>query len=202
MKIHINAEVFCGEKYCGKVSYVIVDPINYELTHFVVTESHFPLRSSELLVSIKHVVESDSEKVVLGCTPDELADMENFVDLEFVPGETATEGYGSEHLRMPVVLMTPVEHENVPRGELAIHRGANVFAENEQIGTVDEFLIKSKDDDHITHIVLREGHFWGKKNITIPVSDIEKFDDRGIHLKLQKAEVEELPSMKVHGWFS
>ena len=201
MKIHIDAEVFCGEKSCGKVDSVIFEPVNYELTHFVVKEEHFPLPAVERLVEIKHVVEANEEKVVLDCSPEEFANMENFIEHEFVPSGETISGYGSEQLRMPVMTMKEVDHEKVPNDELAIHRGAKVFAKDEHIGKIDDFLIKSKDDNHITHIVLREGHLWKTKDITVPISEIEKVGDDGIHLKLGKDEVEALPSMKVHGWF-
>jgi hypothetical protein len=202
MKIQINAKVICDEKSCGKVSCVIIDPLNDELTHFVVSVEHFPLPHSEHLVSLKHVAKVDNDSVTLDCSPDDLSKMEGFIRHEFVPSGIVTSGYGSEHLRKPSMLMTQVDHEKVPKGELAVHAGAKVFTKKEQIGRVDDFLIESKDDGHITHIVMREGHLWMARNITIPISEIEKIDDEGVHLKLGKEEVEELPSLKIHGWFN
>jgi hypothetical protein len=48
---------------------------------------------------------------------------------------------------------------------------------------------------------LLEGHLGAAKNVTIPVSEIKKIDEDGIHLKLNIDEVEALPSLKAHGWF-
>lgn len=201
MKIHIDAKVVCGEELCGRVSCLIIDPFNDEITHLVVTKKRFPLPPNEYLVPLEHVVSADQEKVVLDFPADELSKMESFITHEFVPSETIIQGYGSEYLRKPTVLMTQVEREITPVGELAIHQGAKVFTKKEQIGTVDDFIVSSKDVGHITHLVLRKGHLWAAKNITIPVSEIESIDEKGIHLKLGKEEVEALPSMKIHGWF-
>lgn len=201
MKIHINAGVICGDEVCGKVGCVIVDPTNDEITHFVCKVEHFPLPPQDYLVPIKHVVDADEQKVTLDCAADELTEMEDFIKHEFVPSGTVIRGYGSEQLRKPFMLMTKVEEEKVPQGELAIHRGAKVFAKKEPVGKIDDFLVSSNDDLHITHIVLREGHFWSEKDITIPVSEIEKIEKDGIFLKLGKDEIENLPSVKVHGWF-
>jgi uncharacterized protein YrrD len=200
MDIHIDAEVFCGGESCGEVTYVIIEPINDEVTHFVVKENSFP--HIERLVSIKHIVKADLEKVVLDCTPEEFSKMENFVEYEFIRGISPIYGYGSGELWMPSLSMMELEHIQVPAGELAIHYGAKVFAKDGHIGKIDDFLIKSKNNGHITHIVLKEGHLWAAKNVTIPVSEIRKIDDEGIHLKLKKKEIEALPSVKASGWFN
>lgn len=197
MDVHINSEVFCGEESYGEVSCIILEPINEEITHFVFKKSDFP--HIERLVSIKHIKHTESGKVVLGCTAEELSNMENFVEYEFVQGVSPM--YGFDNIYTPWLSMMEREHEQVPIGELAIHQGAKVFAKKEHIGKIDDFLFKSKDDGHITHIVLREGHLWKSKNVTVPVSEIRKIDDKGIHLKLNKEEVEELPSVKAQGWF-
>ena len=47
-----------------------------------------------------------------------------------------------------------------------------------------------------THLVLREGHLWGKKDVTIPVDQIDRIEADVIYLKLDKAAVEHLPSVR------
>jgi NAD(P)-dependent dehydrogenase (short-subunit alcohol dehydrogenase family) len=65
---------------------------------------------------------------------------------------------------------------------------------------VDEFLI-NPSNDQITHLVMREGHLWGKKDVTIPVSQIDHYEDNTVYLKLTKEDIEKLPSIPVqHSW--
>jgi hypothetical protein len=44
----------------------------------------------------------------------------------------------------------------------------------------------------VTHILLKEGHLWGRKQVAIPVSAITSVAD-GIRLSITKKQVEGLP---------
>jgi hypothetical protein len=48
----------------------------------------------------------------------------------------------------------------------------------------------------MTHLVLREGRLWGKKDITIPLDQIERIEEDMVRLKLDEAAVGRLPSVK------
>ena len=47
-------------------------------------------------------------------------------------------------------------------------------------------------DHRVIHVLLREGHLWGRKEVAIPVSAVASLDD-GIWLNITKKQVEELP---------
>jgi sporulation protein YlmC with PRC-barrel domain len=64
------------------------------------------------------------------------------------------------------------------------------------VGKVDEFLV-DLSDGHITHLVLREGHLWGQKDVTIPVSEIQRIEEDTVYLKLDKHSIEKLPGIPV-----
>ena len=89
-----------------------------------------------------------------------------------------------------------VELEHIPANELAIRRGTGVEATDGNVGHVDEFLVDPKNGQ-ITHLVLREGHLWGQKDVTIPVSQIDHYDDRTVYLKLDKHGIEALPAIPI-----
>ncbi len=89
-----------------------------------------------------------------------------------------------------------LEHERIPAGEVVIRRGTPVNAMDGQMGKVDEFLIDPKNDS-ITHLVLREGHLWGKKDVTIPVAEIDRITDEAVYLKLGKESISTLPAISV-----
>ena len=84
----------------------------------------------------------------------------------------------------------------IPAGEVVIRRGTSVEATDGAVGKVDEFLV-DPEDDSISHLVLREGHLWGKKDVTIPVSEIDKITDEAVYLKLDKETIETLPTVPV-----
>jgi sporulation protein YlmC with PRC-barrel domain len=95
---------------------------------------------------------------------------------------------------------TYVNVEQIPHDELAVHRGAHVEAVDGRIGQVDEFVI-NPENDHITHLVLREGHLWGQKDIAVPISEIERVESDIVYLKLDKQAVENLPAIPVKRWW-
>jgi hypothetical protein len=198
MDIPINAKVSCLDGPCGQSVLVILKPTTQEITHFVVSNQSIP--ETEYLVSIDHIAESTPDNIKLNCRIEELTQMPIFARSEFVPSDLI--GFaGSSYLMWPYYVplatyITP-EQEHIPAGELAIRRGAGVEASDGHAGRVDEFLI-NPTNDHISHLVMREGHLWGRKDVTIPVSQIDHFANNVVYLKLSKQEIEKLPSIPVH----
>jgi sporulation protein YlmC with PRC-barrel domain len=92
-----------------------------------------------------------------------------------------------------------VEHQNVPCGGIAVRRGAQVEATDGTIGQVDELLINS-NNMQVTHLVLRERHILKKREITIPVSQIDHINEDTVFLKLDQRSVEELPTTPIQRW--
>jgi len=79
-----------------------------------------------------------------------------------------------------------------------VHRGARVKATDGRVGRVDGFLVEP-ETGNITHLVLREGHLWDPKDVTIPVSEISYVKEDVIHLKLDKHSIVSLPAIPL-GW--
>jgi hypothetical protein len=51
-------------------------------------------------------------------------------------------------------------------------------------------------DHHVTHVLLQEGHLWGRKEVAIPISAVTRVDD-GIQLNITKQEVQDLPPVDI-----
>ena len=49
-------------------------------------------------------------------------------------------------------------------------------------------------DNKVTHVLLQEGHMWGRKEVAIPVSAVASVD-AGIRLNITKQQVEDLPPL-------
>ena len=52
----------------------------------------------------------------------------------------------------------------------------------------------------MTHVLLQEGHLWGRKEVAIPIGSVTSIDD-GIRLGISKQEVQDLPPVELgsHG---
>ena len=89
-----------------------------------------------------------------------------------------------------------VEHA-VPLGETEVYRHQSVQAVDGEIGQVEGFMVNPADEK-VTHILLEEGHLWGRKQVAIPVSAVASIED-GIRLNITKRQVEDLPPLGQSG---
>jgi sporulation protein YlmC with PRC-barrel domain len=196
----MKADVHCSDGIAGRSTYVIGNLSNRQISHLVVKSFRLPFR--EYLVPVDQVEETTDNCIKLKCTRDELISMKPFEYTEYVPTEF------SDYLDWPSDLYdiaipwnhmkedlpyVDVKRQNIPPGELALCRDARVEATDGYVGQVDELLINSKDMQ-VTHLVLLERHIFQKREITIPVSQIDHVDESTIYLKLDRQSVEELPT--------
>ncbi len=81
----------------------------------------------------------------------------------------------------------------VPAGEIQLRSGQPVHATDGAIGRVRGLAV-DPGDHHVTHVLLDEGHIWGKKRVAIPFSAVTSVDD-GVRLNLAKDQVGDLPAI-------
>jgi hypothetical protein len=198
MDLPINATIACADGPGGQSTAIILNPVSNEITHLIVREPG--LLGVERMVPVELVTESTPELIRLRCTSDELTDLPPFVTTSYLPGYPGLQpGYDAGRMFSPYMSMPPIgiDQANTPPDERVIHRGAQVHATDGQIGAVEEFLVNPVSNG-ITHVVLREGHFWNHQDVTIPIAQIDHIDDDGVYLKLNKHEIEALPAVAVH----
>jgi uncharacterized membrane protein/sporulation protein YlmC with PRC-barrel domain len=200
VEIPVEASVECSDGPCGKSVTVIVNPATRKVTYLVVQDKSF-LEPEQRMVPIEEVVETTSELIRLRCTRDQLSNMEPFVKVRFIEDQWDEPAYWAalDDIYYAGPYVTPSmplyeQIERVPPGEVAVHRGAWVEATDGHIGTVGE-LVLDPDSEQITHFVLREGHLWGKKEVILPLSALDRVEEDTVYLKLDKAAVEQLPSL-------
>jgi sporulation protein YlmC with PRC-barrel domain len=199
MDIPLNAKVTCTDGASGQSHYLVLNPTNQEVTHIVVGDD-VSASDREYLVPIDRIVESTPESIHLNCSREVLSNMPIFKQEEFIVSDSNGMD-GSFTMLWPYA--TPeanyitFENEHVAANELTIRRGSSVEATDGRVGRVDEFLINPIDNT-ITHIVLREGHLWGQKNITIPLSQIDRIEEDTVWLKLDKQSIASLPAIPIH----
>ena len=207
MEIPLNAQVECTDGVCGRSMYVLINPVIDLVTHVVVKEDS--PSNTEYIVPVDFVTETITDTIRLRCSKAELEKMDPFIKTkvieEKVSGRTWAYGGGSigrgTNYYLPYVtfertFQTPVEHRQIPGGELALRRGTRVEATDGYIGKVDELVVHPKDGE-ITHLVMREGHLWGKKEVVIPLSALGTTLNDTVFLKLTKLQVESLPILPV-----
>ena len=184
----IGAKASCTDGPCGEVTRLIFDPAAQTVTHLVIKPEHEAGRAR--LVS-RDLVGTAAGEITLRCTLAEFGQLERADEMEMVEGRAS--GLGPEGARAPMGIpkaTRTVVEEVVPLGETDLHPGEPVHAVDGEIGHVQGFMV---DEAHrVTHVLLKEGHFWGRKEVAIPVSAVTGMED-GIRLSLTRKQVEDLP---------
>jgi sporulation protein YlmC with PRC-barrel domain len=201
MDIPMNAKVYCQNKVCGHTQAVILNPVSDVVTHVVVQESKTP--RTQRLVPIDMIDASLADKILLKCDDIALQELPAFFEMEYVQANIprymqAFDMYYMEPVVVPEKKMAAGKHYHVPGNELAVRRGTSVYsADGNVVGKVDEFLV-DQDSGQVTHLILREGHLWGQKDVIIPIEEIDKFKESRLRLKLNKDEIGELLAIPVN----
>ena len=206
----IGADASCTDGVCGEVNRVVVDPVARAVTHLVVEPKH--RHDCGRLVPLD-LVDAATGEIRLRCTLAEFEELDPAEETQFLPGTPGYPGYDPEQVSfMPYygvgavgmggmgmagayVPMT-VTYNAVPLDEVEVRRGEHVHATDGHIGKVQGLVIDPKSH-HVTHVLLQEGHLWGRKEVAIPISAVVGVDDEGIRLNLTKHQVQDLPPVDI-----
>jgi sporulation protein YlmC with PRC-barrel domain len=203
LEIPLNAQVECTDGVFGRSEYVLINPVIDQVTHLVVKDDSSP--NTEYIVPVYVVSKTIADTIQMRCSKADLKKMKPFMKTEFIEenapsdnlGGYATYGMGATYYYPYIVsdtkVIESVKTQQIPIGELAIHRGTRVEASDGYVGKVDEFVVDA-DTNHITHLVMREGHLWGHKDVIIPLSAMGDTHDDTVFLKLDKHQIESLPT--------
>ncbi len=188
----IGTRASCTDGDCGEVRRLIIDPATDTVTHLVIQPGH--RQEAARLVPV-HLAEATDDGIRLRCTLAEFDRLDHAAERNLVtgtrPGQIAG-GYGM--IAGPsagVWRQTAIFEDVIPGGEDEVVPGEPVLAVDGEIGRVQGFLV-NPDNDRVTHVLLQEGHLWGRKEVAIPISAVIRVDE-GIRLNLTKEQVGELP---------
>jgi sporulation protein YlmC with PRC-barrel domain len=201
----IGAAATCSDGPCGSVIRVVVDPVARELTHLVVEPEH---RSGLGRLVPLEMAEAESDGVRLHYTLAEFEKLPSAEETDFLPGGSGYHAYAAhEAYYWPyfgleggadpnLALASAIEtRDKLPPGEIGVQRGEAVHARDGEIGKVEGLVVDSARG-HVTHVLLQEGHLWGRKQVAIPIGSVEKID-QVITVHLTKHEIEALPAVGV-----
>jgi hypothetical protein len=214
----IGAEATCSDGTCGEVTRVIVDPVAEAVTHLVVEPEH--RRGLGRLVPLG-LIDATAGQIRLRCTQAEFEKLEPAEETRFMPGTSGYAGYGPGQVGywpyyglgmgggMSVGgglsgglsgigggnISQTITSDTVPQGEVDVRRGDPVQATDGDIGRVQGLVI-DRGSRHVTHVLLQEGHLWGRREVAIPISAVASTSG-GIRLHISKQEVQDLPPVDV-----
>ena len=190
----VGAGADCSDGPCGVVRRFIIDPATEAVTHLVIEPEHWHGPSRLVPVDL---IDSTAGGIRLRCTIAEFGNLDPAEEAELVEGAGLGIGIsGGPGIPQPTQV---VFQDVVPVGEAEVAAGEPVHATDGEIGHVQGFLV-DPTDHRVTHVLLREGHLWGRKEVAIPVSAVTRVQG-GIRLNITKQQVEDLPPANIdhHG---
>ncbi len=202
----IGAEASCTDGVGGKVTRVVVDPVARAVTHLVVEPKHHYDRGRLVPLDL---VDATAGEIRLRCTLAEFEELDPAEETQFLPGTPGYPGYDPEQvLSMPyyspgmsagmgaAYVPQTITYDAVPLDEVEVRRGEHVHATDGHIGKVQGLVI-DPGSHHVTHVLLQEGHLWGRKEVAIPIGAVTGVDD-GIRLNITKQQVHDLPAVDIY----
>jgi sporulation protein YlmC with PRC-barrel domain len=197
----LGSEAVCRDGYRGEVRAVVLEPADGTVTHLVVEPAGRSGLARLVPVDLAEVAPGGT---LLRCTEAEFRNLEaaeqtlaEFTLAYQAPVQLLPPGWrgaggpvtpGGAIARIPEKETVDV----VPPGEVEEHRGGRVHATDGDIGQVRGLLIDPVSR-RVTHVLVREGHLLGRRDVAVPFGTVTAFDD-GIRLSITRQQVRDLPA--------
>ena len=200
--LKIGVQVHATDGPCGNLARLIFNPITDVLTHLIVEPGHHDEQAR--VVPFDLVVSASEDVIQLSCTKERYDQLDSAEDVEMLRDTTGKyDGFSSTSMYFGVGRPLghhpqPMYSDSVPLGEIEIRQGDPVHAKDGEIGAVQGLVIDPADH-HVTHVLLQEGHLWGRKQVAIPIGVANRVAYE-VRVDLTKDEIEALPpvSLKSH----
>jgi len=186
----IGGHVDATDGRCGSLIRVIVDPTTESLTHLAVQPGHHAERTR--LVPADLVAGIEDQVIRLSCTTKQFEQLDAAENIELLSSADLISTQQGIGIALPTGHHSkPRLRDVVPTGEVAVRHGDAVHCKDGWIGSVDGLVIDPASE-HVTHVILQEGHLWGSKHVAIPIGAANRVEDE-IRVDLTKEEIEALP---------
>jgi sporulation protein YlmC with PRC-barrel domain len=204
----IGADASCSDGPCGRLTRLIVDPETQAVTHLVIGPEHRGERRRLVPVGL---VDDTAGEIKIRRTKAEFDELDPAEETDLLPGDGGYDQIYNPALgtlggsaRFPALAMASLRpndgssfaaQDAIPMGEVDVRRGEPVYATDGAIGKIQGLVI-DPGSRHVTHVLLEEGHLWGRKEVAIPVSSVTRIDDI-IRLTIDKQQVQDLPPVDI-----
>ena len=200
MDVVLDEPVTCTDGAPLEVVDAVVDPRTRTVTNVVIR----PHRASSLarLVPVQHLEEHPGGlRLALDLQAFNQLPMATevaFVRLDELPSADVGDTPGSERVAaFPYVGAGPSDRVTVirgllPEGNVELRRKSRVVTPDGRIiGRVD--ALRCDGDDAITAVLVRTGRVFGRRQVAIPIAQVDAIADDTVTISIPKAVVRDLP---------
>jgi hypothetical protein len=211
VRLRLGARVRCADAPFGELHDIVLDPRRREVTYLGVDVPDQPLKAR--LVPIELVdLSADAAGILLRCTESDahgLTPLREFAYLR--PGEHPTVDAESavgvrDLIAMPQYDAGPFEgyrpdsesadvgviYDRIPKGQVELRRSSPVVSPHDhEVGMVDALIL---DGYRITHLVVRAGHLWRRREVPLPVAAVARWGIDEVGIRLSADELKSFPA--------
>jgi sporulation protein YlmC with PRC-barrel domain len=214
MRLELGRHAHCADGTFGELVDIVVDPLTRRVTHLVVEPHHRHWMARLVPIELAAPRGDEAPEIALACTIAEARALPHVQHEAFLRVGQQFELHDPDwEIGVDGVLMQPyfdawhegytkdamerAVYDRIPKGEVEIRRASEVTSsDGHGLGHVEGFVVD--DEEHITHVLLEHGHLWGKREITIPVRDVDRVRPDAIALRITKDAVGALEPVPVH----
>ncbi len=214
MNFKENAGVYTSDgKKIGKIDRVVVDPINEQVTHFVMKNGM--LFQENKVVPVEHIHTAEHDRILLKqseINPEDYPDFEKTMYIPVGGVEDFQQAKSREAQRMiwfhnrinipwwkarpnsnfEKPLFVKETERSLPESAIPLNEGAEVIdAEGEGVGKIEE-VYAEPDENRVTHVLLSQGLVFKDKKL-IPNLWIKYIYEDLVRLSVKKDVIENLP---------
>lgn len=214
MKFALNHPVTSRDGVELELGDVVVDPRLRAVTHITVQPPHH--HEEARLVPVTLVADrADVDGLVLACTAAELAARPQVAEVSVVGPERpldASDGWTvgtTDVVPMPVADpmlgagwvddQITIRWDRIPPDEVELRHSSSIYSSDEhRLGSVDGLVCDPAGV--ITHLVIKKGVLFTRRDILVPAADIARLDNDVIVLTLTKEQVGTLEAQPLDDW--
>jgi PRC-barrel domain len=210
--LRLGADVCCADGECGKVSGLVVSPVDDAVTHLVVKQPHRPGSGRLVPLGLVDTDPPGGAEIRLGCTMAEFGTLDPaeatyaYPDEEEYQARPGTSMPWGPDYAPPGVMGAPglpsqpgdtqeftvdIVPDQLP-GEEEVPHGQPAHATDRDIGHVQGIAVDPATGQ-LTCVLLRTGHLLSRKAVLIPRSAVAEVDADGFHLNITAKQVHDLP---------
>ncbi|RMB59981.1 hypothetical protein [Tessaracoccus antarcticus] len=199
----IGATITGDDGPCGTLDRVVLDPVVKAVTHVVVRSPHH-LGSPRLVpVELLELFSEGTDLLRFHGTVGDFFRLAIVEETHFIAAPPGFSDYDQallwpyfEGKSAPPSMTGMVTEDHLPMGEVDIRRGDTVHATDGEIGLVQGLVVNTAS--HVTHLLLQEGHFFGRKEVSIPISAVTNISN-GVELSMSRDQIRDLPAVEHEG---
>lgn len=214
MRLRLGTPVVCTDGAYGDLADVVIDPVARHVTHLVIEPHHHHGLARLVPLDLASPAPGPNGEISLRCTTADVHRLDAVQEFAYLRvGERPAQGAGwdvgvEDLLALPCYdgsasdaywLVEPaygISYDRIPKGEVEIRDASLVSsADDHVLGHVGGFLVDP--DSNITHLVLRRGHLWGRREVTIPIGAVANVATDSVTLSLTTDDVAALPRVHI-----